>query len=279
MRILRLIIFSATFALLSLPGIEAGGLRVALLANTEVQSDTILLANLLPANASQRIRDAAKKIALGAAPQRGTVRQFNRETLDTAIAAGGLSTADFAIPDSVTVRRGSRLISREEILVAIESALTKNPVAGITILRLNDIGFEAAVRVPPGDAGLEVTQIIFDQFIGRARFRLWAKSAPGTLPFYVTAKVAAIISGPQASGQLLSAVAHPQTANDISSPVLVATDRRARLHLHSSNMEMLLEVRPLQRGHLGEVIRVRLAGSGRTMQARVTAAGYLDATL
>lgn len=279
MQILRLVAFSAVIAYLAVPGIEAGGLRIALLTSTEVQSDTILLANLLPRSASQRIRESAERIALGEAPQNGTTRRFTRETLDAAIAAGGLSPADFAIPGFVTVRRGSRMLSREEIVGAIQSALNKNPVAGIPALLPNDIGFETGVRVPPGEAGLEVTQITFDPFIGRARFRLRARSAPGTLPFYVTAKVAATYSGPSPAGRVLSGLAHFPDEEETSSSVLVATDRLARLHLHSANMDMLLEVRPLQRGHLGEVIRVRLARTGRTLQARVTGDSYLDATL
>ena len=279
MRILRLVSSSAMLALLLLPAIEAGGLRIALLASTEVQSDTILLANLLPGTASRRIRDAAANIALGAAPKNGATREFTRESLSAAMAAGGLSPADFTIPVAVTVRRVSRPISRAEIFSAIQSALTKNPMPGIPPLQPSDLHFETGVRVPPGDAGLEVTQITFDQFIGRARFRLWPKSAPGVLPFFVTARVAATFSEPSRTGQVITASAHASTANEVFAPVLVAADHPARLHLHSSNMEMLLEVRPLQKGHLGEVIRVRLLGTGRTMQARVTGDGYLDATL
>ncbi len=279
MRIYWPVISSTLLALMLVPGIKAGGLRIALLASTEVQSDTILLANLLPGTASRGIRDAAGNVTLGAAPQTGTTRQFTRETLSAAIAAGGLSPDEFTIPAEVTVRRSGRPISREEIYAAIQSALAKNPIPGIPLLKPSDLAFEADLCVPPGDAGLEVTQITFDQFIGRARFRLWPKAAPGALPFFVTARVASSFSEPSHSGRVITASAHPSGTNEIFAPVLVAADRLARLHLHSSNMEMLLEVRPLQKGHLGEVIRVRLPGTSRTMQARVTANGDLDATL
>jgi hypothetical protein len=165
----------------------------------------------------------------------------------------------------VTVRRGDRLISREEIFHAVQSALASNPVPGITSLQPQDIAVEAAVRVPPGDPGLEVTQIAYDPLIGRARIRLWPRSAPGVLPFYVTVKAAAAesMSAPKRSHHVVSTASDESLASVVSGPVLVVTGCLARLHLHSSNMDMLLDVRPLQKGHLGEVIRV----------------SYLDATL
>lgn len=278
MRISRLLTLFFLLASLAAQAIEAGGLRIALLANTEVQSDTILLANLLPATASRRIREAAQNVALGAAPQNGATRQFTREFLAAAISSTGFSPADFVIPESVSVRRGSRLISLEEIYSAIQSALAKNPVSAIPSFQLRDLSLDADVRVPPGDAGLQVTQITFDQFIGRARFRLWPKSAPGVLPFFVTAKVSAATPASPYASKLVIVSAHSST-NLETSPVLVAADRPARLHLHSSNMDMLLHVRALQRGHLGELIRVRLPGTGRIMLARVTGDAYLDAAL
>src|SRR5271163_3838261 len=165
MRIPRLFIFFFFIAFFAAPRLQAGALRIALLASTEVQSDTILLANLLPGNASRRIREAAQNVALGAAPQNGATRQFTHESLSTAISSAGLSPADFSIPDSVSVRRGSRLICREEVFSAIQSALEKNPLPGLPHLQMEDLALEADVRVPPGDAGLEVTQITVDQFI------------------------------------------------------------------------------------------------------------------
>ncbi len=279
MRISRLLTFSALLASLAASAVDAGGLRIALLANTEIQGDSIVLANLLPGAVSRRIREAAQTVALGAAPQNGATRQFTRDALAAAISSSGLSPADFVIPQSVTVRRGSRLISLEEIYAAIQSSLAKNPVPGIPPFQLRDLTLNADVRVPPGDAGLQVTQISFDQFIGRARFRLWPRSAPGVLPFFVTAKIPASTPASPSTSKLLTVAAHSPNTLDPSVLVLVQSGRPARLHLHSSNMDMLLQVLPLQRGCLGEVIRVRLAGTGRTMQARVAGDAYLDAIL
>jgi hypothetical protein len=279
MLISRLLTLSALLASFAASAVAAGGLRIALLSNTEIQGDSIVLANLLPGTVSRRIREVAQTVALGAAPQNGATRQFTRETLTAAISFSGLSPADFVIPESVTIRRGGRLLSLEEIYAAIQSSLAKNPVPGIPPFQLRDLILNTDVRVPPGDAGLQVTQVTFDQFIGRARFRLWSRSAPAVLPFFVTARVSSAVPVSPSASKLLTIAAHSSNTLDTSGLVLVQPGRPARLHLHSSNMDMLLQVLPLQRGRLGEVIRVRLAVTGRTMQALVAGDAYLDATL
>ncbi|MGH9740954.1 MAG: hypothetical protein ACRD51_01250 [Candidatus Acidiferrum sp.] len=280
MRILQIIGFSALLVALLSPCLEArGGLGIALLANTQVQNDVILLANLLPEGTSGRIRHEAEKISLGQAPQPGSTREFTRGALTAVLSASSLSPADFEIPRAITVRRAGRLISRREVFEAIQSALARNPIQGIPALRLQDVSMEAAVRVPPGDPGLEVTQITFDHFLRRARVRLWPRSAPGVLPFFVTIKAAGSFFGQSIAPRIVAIAAHPTGLTSNSTPVFVPMNRLAHLHIHSADLDMLLEVRPLQRGYLGEVIRVRLPGTGRTLQARVTGVGYLDATL
>jgi hypothetical protein len=280
MRILRYVIGSALLALLAAPRVHAGALRIALLANAEVRGDAILLANLLGPGTPKRIQEAAQNIVLGETPQNGTARRFSRESLAAAIGAGGLPASDFSIPDAVTVRRWGRLISRDEVFAAIQAASAKNPAADFPYLQPQDISFEAEVRVPPGDAGLEVTQIKSDPFVGRARVRLWPRSARGVLPFYVSVRVrgdASESSAPLATHFVPAS--SRATENSISSPVLVSPNRPARLRLHSANLDMLLDVRPLESGRLGDVVRVRLLGTGRTVRAAVASEAYLDATL
>jgi flagellar basal body P-ring formation chaperone FlgA len=284
-RTLLLIASIFLLAFLAAPRVEASGLQIALLASTEVQSDTILLANLMPASASRRVREAAEKVALGSTPQSGTTRQLSHDTLNSAIELAGLAPSDFDVPASVVVRRRGRLLSREEIFAAIDSSLSKKPIPGIPRLQPKDLFLEVEIRVPQGDPGLEVTQISFDQLIGSARIRLRARSAPALLPFYVIARIPSALSA-SAPGvrTVLNAESIPgsvpsSNANSISIPILVAANQPARLHMHSANMDMILEVTPLQPGRLGDLIRVRLPGSGRTLRAQVAAEGYLDATL
>lgn len=259
----------------------AGELRIALLANTDVLGDTILLANLLPASAPRTLRAEAEEISLGTSPQSGSARQFTQAALTEVLSASGLSAHDFTIPDTVTVRREGRLISRGEVLAAVEVALEKNPQPGISAQELKDITVETAVRVPQGDAGLVVNKMTFDATMGCIRFRLRARRAPGVLPFFATLKVGSGFSETRETRHLLSIAAHvgKSEAEAEFAPVLVMTGHMARLQIRSTDMDMLLEVRPLQRGKLGEVIRVQLPGTGRMLQARVAGKDYLDATL
>lgn len=271
---------SASLALPFASYLRAEHAPVALLASVEVSGGTIRLSNLVPLAAPLPIRVATSKIPLGAAPQFGATREISRAALAAAIAAAGLSPSEFAIPALATVRRGGRLLSREEIFAAIRSALAKNPSLNFPSLNISDFSVDLYPLVPPGDAGLEVTQMGFDPFINRLRFRLWPRRAPGVLPFLVTAAVPASLVSRLQQPTLLSptvpaALLQPQPP----APVLVLPGQSARLHLHSPDLDMLLDVRALQRGHLDEVIRVRLVGTGRVFRARVTGEAYLDATL
>jgi hypothetical protein len=263
--------------------VSAGPLRIALLSTAAVQNDTILLANLLPLHASQSIRTAAQEISLGSAPQFGSERQFASATVADAIATAGLSPGQFDIPPTITVRRENQFISSREILAAIQSALPSAEAPNLANLQPADLLLDAAVPVPPGYAGLEVTQMAFDSALDRMRFRVLPKAPGRVLPFYVTARLPETFSG---FGSVRSPVRQISAASDqvhasqgAPAAPLVIAGHPARLHLHSANMDMLLAVNPLQRGYLDQVIRVRLSGSGKTMQARVVAAGYLDATL
>lgn len=274
---------AAASALVALPlasCLRAAHAPVALLPSVEVSGSSILLSNLVPLAAPLPIRLATSKIPLGAAPQFGATREISRAALAAAIAAGGLSPSEFAIPTLATVRRGGRLLSREEIFAAIRSALAKNPNLNFPALRADDLSVDLDPLVPPGDAGLEVTQMGFDPFINRLRFRLWPRRAPGVLPFFVTAAVPASLAIRLQQPALLSSPSHPASPQpQPPAPVLVLPGQPARLHLHSPDLDMLLDVRALQRGHLDEIIRVRLIGTGRIFRGRVTGEAYLDATL
>jgi hypothetical protein len=250
---------------------QAGTLRIALLANAQVQGDAVLLADFLPPNVPSSLREAAESISLGSAPQIGSLRRFPRGAVTAALQDRRFSLHSFFVPEFLTARRASRSLTQEDVFTAIETALIKNKNVQVPTLRPQDLTLESLIEVPEGPSTLEVTQMTFDESIRRARFRLWPRNAPGTLPFYVTAPIRPEKSPQPISGSNTSAL----SAN---SAVLVEPRQLARLHPHSSNSTMLLVVRPLQPGHLNETIRVRLVASGRTLQATVIAANSLDAT-
>jgi hypothetical protein len=277
MRYLRSQILLLFAVALASSAARAGGRRVTLRADAVVQGDTILLANLLPENASRALRTAAEGISLGAAPQNGTARRFRRDAILAALHSATLSPASFLIPEVVTVRRAERLLTREEALAAIQSALAKSHVAGAPEFRPEDLTFDAALEVPRANARLEVTQIAFDEAIGRARFRLQPHTAPGANAFFVTARVVPEAPAGVSANALRLISPSTKALSVVDSPVLVDPRQFARLHLRSPGADISLAAKPLQRGHLGETIRVRLPSSGKTLQGRVTGKNFLEA--
>jgi len=258
------------------PAAHAGALRIALLDGAEVHGDVILLADLLPKDVPRFLREAAEKISLGMAPQNGTSRRLSRSSVLAAVIVNGFEASAFQIPDSMTVQRASHSVTRDEAFAAIRQALAKSKGPALPDFQPEDLSF-SAVLLPDQASRLAVTEVSFDEFIGRARFRLWSTSAPAVHPFYVTAQP----SSRPVAASFASIPAHNAGSIAIStpSPVLVGPGRSARLHLHSSNSNIFLEVKPLQPGRLGEIIRVRLPGNGRTFRARVLEGGDLDAAL
>jgi hypothetical protein len=282
-RALAIATVAALTAICAALPVRAGGLRIALLSSAEVHNDTILLANLLPPRVPPSIRDAAQSVSLGAAPQFGSTRLLSSATLRSAVADAGLPPSQFAIPEVVTVRRGDRLVSANDVFAAIQSAEANNPALDLPSVHLQDLAQIPAVPIPPDFSGLQVMQATVDPLLGEIRFRLACKSASGLLPFYVTAKLTAPSASSETHRSLethhLGVTSLRPAANHDAAPMLVTTDHPARLHLHSPDMDMLLEVRPLQKGRLNDVIRVRLLTSGRTLHAQVVGSNYLDAAL
>jgi hypothetical protein len=60
------------------------------------------------------------------------------------------------------------------------------------------------------------------------------------------------------------------------SPFLVEPGHPARLLISSSDSQMSLIVNPLQRGRLGETVRVRMEGSVKTLTGQVTGLAHLE---
>src|SRR5262249_45287383 len=106
--------------------LSAGPVRIAIPAEVLVQTDAIVLRDLLPLSAPTVVRDLAANISLGAAPQMGTARAILRESLLAMLDSASLAPSRFTVPEVVTVRRASRPLSREEVIAAIQDALGKN---------------------------------------------------------------------------------------------------------------------------------------------------------
>jgi len=264
----------------------------ALLAEARVAGESIYLSDLLPAEATPGMREAAGKILLGSAPPPGGTLTLTGERI-----AGLLPEAarqQMVIPPHVLVHRASRPVTREEVVAAIQAALRRNGRPGRaaldTELDPEDVHFSPAVTVAAADARLEVRRIDYDAALQQDRFLLASAADPRALPFLVLAerppaaheKSSAVGSDRRRDARdLESALREARLANNSAAfaggIALVEPKKIAKLHVVSGSMQMFLQVLPLEKGALDETVRVKVAGSGQILRGRVIAPGQLEA--
>jgi len=172
--------------------------------------------------------------------------------------------------------RAAENVSKAQVLAAIEAAEASRGRTfpqGSCSAELQ-IG---ATSLSNPSAGLIVTQIKFDPALGQARFLLRARGESKAPPFFAWCSYQADDAREPAARNRPS-VASVASAEHSLGPVLVDVHRAARLYLHSPNSAAVLAVKPLQPGHKGELIRVRLPLYGKMIEARVTGTDTLEAT-
>jgi hypothetical protein len=262
----------------SAPAIATSGvLRVVLLTDAEVRGDTILLANLLPPNVPRALCDAAGKIVLGSAPQTGASRRLSQDAIIAAIQDAGMPPTSFVVPPTVTVHHTAHRLTPQDVWPAIQSFLEKHPVDQLGSLRPADLSLDASVATTGDIIKIAVTRLTFDAALRHASFRLRLQNVAGAQPVHVTARIPSPSADAPHPWFRQIAMSHDVHPPAVDALVMVDPRQSARLRLHSTDSEMLLAVQPLQRGHLGETIRVRLRASGKTLQALVVGENALDA--
>jgi hypothetical protein len=298
-----------TFALVvAKPG--ACGIKMELPGEVEVGGQSIFLSDLLPSKAPAGIRQQAQAVLIGASPQPGSIRVLDRSVVASLI--GTEMAGQLDIPQQIVVRRATRHITREEVVAAIRTALGRNGFSDPG-LQPDDLRVFPSTMISSGNARLEVRRMDFDDSLNEARFVMAER---GSLPFLVTADLqnglpvrasdsdvppgnkptldevrpkaasAGSTATPQRSRPEDSAMVHsarfvtssdfPGDAQGNSAP-LVQPGKIARLLVTSGEMQMLLDVNPLERGALNQIVRVKLPGTGKVLQARVTGERRLEA--
>jgi hypothetical protein len=231
------------------------------------------------------MRAAAGKILLGAAPPPGSTITLEGDRIARLLPEA--TREEVRIPPQVVVHRSSRLVTREEVITAIRAALRNNGVSGGADLAPENVHFSAAAVVSATDAKLEVRRVDFDATLRQDRFLLVSAADRRALPFLVTAErqsppyenasgsVAGTLTAPR---DLAEASREAHSARSSSGgPPLVEPKRLAKLHVLSGSMQMFLEVVPLEKGALHDMVRVKLPGSGKILRGRVIAPGQLEA--
>jgi hypothetical protein len=264
----------ALFLLLLLPRapVHAGPLRIALLADTTIQTDTILLSHLLPPFVSPEIRQRAENVVLGAAPEIGNFRSLSREFLEASLQDADLPPESFELPEATIVRREGRRISKDDILRVLQSYLDARSSGTPAKITLDQISLQASISVPEGATHLRVSDYAFDDLLGCARFRI-SSSNPKAPPFYAWLSM----SRTSHPGDPYRSHTSRDTSRAPNAPAPVESRRLAILYMHSENSSLVLSVRPLQSGSIGETIRVRVPANGHTLLARVAGPDRLEA--
>jgi hypothetical protein len=289
-------------------GACGAGVRIALVAEASVAGDAIVLADLLPGGpVAARVRGVAEGVALGSTPALGAARRLRGAVVAEAIEQSGLPADEFAIPDVIVVQRTGRALDGVEILAAIQAAvgefsLSSGGEAAVLAMRSEEMFWDTGLRVALGNAGLQVREMFVDLSTRRANFRLVTNSGTG-VEFAVGGQVAAKRSGVQeipqetraaSRGTNLRRMVGPKRETHASEsgamargagvseqfvnlPVAIAAGGLGQIWLHSENSNIVMQVKALQAGRIGETIRVRLPQSGRTMRAVVTGPAALEA--
>jgi hypothetical protein len=219
---------------------------------------------------------------MGAAPQPGNMRILEHDALERRAGESEEVMAEVSVPERIVVSRDSRPITLSEVFEAIRSALHRSGAPAAATLQPGDVFLESQVFVGPGDSGLRVMRMDIDRGLRRARFLLWPSRSPKVLPFFVTVRFAGEMpSGPLRTAIEFGRIARPSAmptaaARPAKQEILVAAGESATLTLHSDTLRIFVDVVSLERGTLGQQIRVRMPQTGKIFNAQVDGRAHLE---
>jgi hypothetical protein len=256
--------------LLIVVGGESSGQRLELRGAVEVQRNTVLLSDLLPAEASPWVREASARVDLGPAPALGTTRIIDSTRIAAALSMQPGLLPKVAIPERVLVRRAGFPVSRESVLNALQRfypASEKNPDLKDAELHW-DAGWARLTR----DSKLEVRRAWWDA--ARKSWQWWMHAEDGAQsPDFLVQSTGPKLS--LARGQAATAASAPPESN--AEPLLVHEGARAWLTVEGGGIRLRTEVICLESGGLGQRIRVRSLTGQRVFQAEIMGDKLLEA--
>ena len=234
----------------------------------KVETDTVWLSDLLSQDAGLRLRSAAEKIALGRAPEPGSVRIFSAFELKQA-AAGW---PQIEVPEKVTVRRDGWSIE----IASIREALGRRSVAARFDLSRAEIlpppEFRsrtarpdldvAAIRKEPGGGHLLVTMRCRDR---RECGTFLVKTS---LPKGTRVSAGALAETNPLPGE-------QRTSNVNGDAFAVEPNHTAIVKIEESGLLITEPVTPLRRARRGEIVQVRSGFGRQVLRAEVIGPGLL----
>lgn len=299
------------FALLSVIGFlmisfTSPAYAVGLKNNSMVSDTTITLGDVfydLP-------RDADR--VLGAAPRPGEEMVLNARTLLRIARAMDLSWRPSSTTDHVVIRSDATLIDHDMIRSHLRDALSDQNVFGDYDITL-PVQYHQITLPAQYAAEMEVTRVHYDQNTQRFEAIIAAPSAENPVQqMHVRGTIEPVIQVPVVTenvqnGRIIRAsdieyitirentfnqktiadaqsligmtarrvliAGRPIKDGDIVAPQMISRGEIVTLALLSGTMNITTQVKALQNGARGEVIRVVNLSSNKTMQARVESAG------
>ncbi len=276
-KLLMLMVAAVTPLFASVP------IRPALLQHAEVQGNVIRLADLLAVSAPQDLKASAEKIELGRAPQPGTTRVLEGDQIARRLSAYS-DLPDFLIAPQVTVTRAGWPLNETSIWNAVARFLTdrgwkQDEVPGRDVLR-----WPSGIRSATDNPKLEITHLGSNLTEQRLQFRARCvdPSACGTFLIEAIVPSGSVKSwrstmNSTAAKSAIRTHAYPSTRGVVHELVPAASGKRALLILESQGVRVSLPVVCLQRGTLGQTIRVREWGGHRIYRAEVVGTALLRA--
>ena len=262
---------------LALNALVAAQQKTALREDIEINHDTISLFDFLPASASQNLRSASQKIELGRAPEPGTLRVF----AGAQIAAAAQSLGDtLSVPDRVTVRRTTWLISRQALWEAISKFLAQHGWNASQIPEQPEFSW-SAMAVRDEQPILEATSANWN--LREAVWEISVRCIDHTLcgKFLVRMAGAKLASGNAAvftaSPPVEGISRTSPTSRKVRAAILAKSGSPVSLIVAGEGFRITLPVICLQPGALGQRIRVRDPGGKRILIAEVISAETLRA--
>jgi len=254
----------------------AGGEPVRLLERAGSAGEAIRLSDLLPPVVTPEMLRAAATVQLGRSPRLGSVRVLRAREIADRLANSAIFE-EVSIPDQIMVQRvGYQLVS-ENVQAVIAEFLKKEhwPVSGVPALKWNPETY--ALSSSPR---LEVDRTGWDAM--RQELQFTVSCVPRKLCGSFLVQMPLSAEGmEQWRGKFGgSSLRHGQeklTANR-SLPLLVRAGQSCRFLVQSGGLRISLPVICLQRGRLGQTIRVREAGGHHTFTGQISSAATVQSS-
>lgn len=260
------------FCLLSSLFCHAAGGRalVRLCERAGVRAETIRLSDFLPPEAAAIQKEAAA-IELGRRPLLGSPRYFTRQEIEQVLRSHKDLSAQFSIPEGITAFTLEWPISSDLVQRAISDYAVShaaNPRQFDGPLKL--LGGPAASQPAPG---LKIERVESDVVRDEVRFTVRCIRRNECGVFLATMRQPKLLSATLLGGTQVKAI----VSSSITKQALVHVGTSAMLNLHNNSVVISMRVICLDRGFLGQTIRVR---DGRNVfKATVVGAAAVEANL